>query len=159
MDPETDRTTLEDGRTKPRVSGLVTCFNEEHNIGECIKSLLWCDEIIVVDSLSTDRTPEIAQSFEKVRFFQRTYFGAGASDIRGSFSSIRMRGAPPVFARRSRICSSMVRGTMPTPSTGTSTSSAGGSSTRVGSAIGWPGSLGPGPPTTRTAASTPCSIR
>ncbi len=78
MDLETDRTTLENGRARPRVSGLVTCFNEEHNIGDCIKSLLWCDEIIVVDSVSTDRTPEIAQSFEEVRFFQRPYFGAGA---------------------------------------------------------------------------------
>ncbi len=63
---------------RPRVSGLVTCFNEEHNIGECIGSLQWCDEIIVVDSFSTDRTPEIAQSYEKVIFFQREYFGAGS---------------------------------------------------------------------------------
>ena len=78
MDPEADRTTLDDGRSRPRVSGLVTCFNEEHNVGDCIESLMWCDEIIVVDSFSTDRTPEIAQSYDKVRFFQRTYFGAGA---------------------------------------------------------------------------------
>lgn len=63
---------------RPRVTGLVTCFNEEHNIAECIESLLWCDEIIVVDSFSSDRTPEIVRSFEQVRFFQRTYFGAGA---------------------------------------------------------------------------------
>jgi len=63
---------------KTGVSGLVTCFNEEHNIGSCIESLLWCDEIIVVDSFSTDRTPEIAQSYPKVRFYQRKYFGAGA---------------------------------------------------------------------------------
>jgi len=60
------------------VSGVVTCFNEEHNIGDCIASLEWCDEIVVVDSFSTDRTAEIAQSFAKVRFFQRTYYGAGA---------------------------------------------------------------------------------
>jgi len=78
MDLEADRTTLDDGRTRPRVSGLVTCFNEEHNVGDCIESLMWCDEIIVVDSFSTDRTPEIARSYDKVRFFQRTYFGAGA---------------------------------------------------------------------------------
>lgn len=63
---------------RPRVSGLITCFNEEHNISECIESLQWCDEIIVVDSFSTDKTPEIAQSYEKVVFFQREYFGAGA---------------------------------------------------------------------------------
>jgi len=63
---------------KIHISGLVTCFNEEHNIGACLESLDWCDEIIVVDSFSTDRTPEIARSFPKVRFFQREYFGAGA---------------------------------------------------------------------------------
>ncbi|MCP4898624.1 MAG: glycosyltransferase family 2 protein [bacterium] len=60
------------------VSAIVTCFNEEHNIGDCIESLLWCDEIVVVDSFSTDRTAEIAQSYERVRFYQRAYFGAGA---------------------------------------------------------------------------------
>jgi glycosyltransferase involved in cell wall biosynthesis len=63
---------------RPPVSGVVTSFNEEHNIGECIESMLWCDEIIVVDSFSTDRTAEIAQSYDKVRFFQRPYYGAGA---------------------------------------------------------------------------------
>jgi len=63
---------------KPRISGLVTCFNEEHNIAACLESLQWCDEIVVVDSFSTDRTPEIARSYPKVRFFQREYFGAGA---------------------------------------------------------------------------------
>lgn len=63
---------------RPKVSGLVTCFNEEHNIGACIESLEWCDEIIVVDSFSADRTPEIAKSYDKVKFFQREYFGAGA---------------------------------------------------------------------------------
>jgi len=64
--------------SRPRVTGIVTCFNEEHNIAECIESLLWCDELIVVDSFSTDRTPEIAQTYDNVRFFQRTYYGAGA---------------------------------------------------------------------------------
>jgi glycosyltransferase involved in cell wall biosynthesis len=78
MDPESGRTALEEGRPSPMVSGLVTCYNEEHNVGDCIESLLWCDEVIVVDSFSTDRTPEIAQSYDKVRFFQRTYYGAGA---------------------------------------------------------------------------------
>jgi glycosyltransferase involved in cell wall biosynthesis len=61
-----------------KVSGIVTCFNEEHNIAACLESLTWCDEIVVVDSFSTDRTPEIAKSSEKVRLFQRTYYGAGA---------------------------------------------------------------------------------
>lgn len=63
---------------RPAVSAIVTTFNEEQNIAACIQSLLWCDEIFVVDSFSTDRTPEIARSFEKVRFFQRTYYGSAS---------------------------------------------------------------------------------
>jgi len=60
------------------VTGIIPCFNEERHIAACIESMLWCDEIIIVDSYSTDRTPEIAQRYEKVRFFQRKYHG-GAS--------------------------------------------------------------------------------
>lgn len=62
----------------PRVSAIVTTFNEEANIAGCIESLLWCDEILVVDSFSTDRTPEIASAYDRVRFVQRTYFGSAA---------------------------------------------------------------------------------
>src|SRR6185436_7789363 len=65
-------------QTRPAISAIVTTFNEEQNIAECIESLLWCDEILIVDSFSTDRTPEIAQGYDKVRFYQRTYFGSAA---------------------------------------------------------------------------------
>ncbi len=61
-----------------KISALVTTFNEERHIGECLESLDWCDEVLVVDSHSTDRTPEIAQSFERVRFLQRTYYGSAS---------------------------------------------------------------------------------
>ncbi len=64
------------GRTK--LSAIVTTFNEERHIAACLESLTWCDEILVVDSFSTDRTPEIARSFEKVRFEQRTYYGSAS---------------------------------------------------------------------------------
>jgi glycosyltransferase involved in cell wall biosynthesis len=63
---------------RPRVSAIITTFNEEANIAGCIESLLWCDEILVVDSFSADRTPEIVRSFEKVRFYQRTYYGSAS---------------------------------------------------------------------------------
>lgn len=73
------RLTLEAaGGSRPHVSAVITTLNEERNIVDCITSLLWCDEIIVVDSFSTDRTPELAQSFEKVRFLQRKYMGAAS---------------------------------------------------------------------------------
>lgn len=63
---------------RPTVAAIVTTFNEEQNIAECIESLLWCDEILVVDSFSTDRTPEIVRRYEKVRFYQRTYYGSAS---------------------------------------------------------------------------------
>jgi glycosyltransferase involved in cell wall biosynthesis len=63
---------------RPRTSGIVACFNEEEHIGGCLASLSWCDEVIVVDSFSADRTAEIARGFPNVRFFQRTYYGDGS---------------------------------------------------------------------------------
>lgn len=44
------------------ISGLVITFNEEKMIGKCIEALFKvCDEVIIVDSLSKDRTVEIAK--------------------------------------------------------------------------------------------------
>jgi len=63
---------------RPPVSAIVTTYNEESNIRDCIESLLWCDEILVVDSFSTDRTPEIVSGFDRVRFLQRTYYGSAS---------------------------------------------------------------------------------
>jgi glycosyltransferase involved in cell wall biosynthesis len=78
MDKDKHEPRTGDDGSQPTVSGVITSFNEEHNIADCIESLYWCDEIILVDSFSSDRTSEIAQSYDKVRFFQRRYFGAGA---------------------------------------------------------------------------------
>jgi glycosyltransferase involved in cell wall biosynthesis len=78
MEVDTEINETGPGPDRPKVSGVITSFNEEHNIADCIESLLWCDEIILVDSYSTDGTPEVAQKYDKVRFFQRNYFGAGA---------------------------------------------------------------------------------
>lgn len=64
--------------SRPAVSAIVTTFNEEQHIAGCIESLLWCDEILVVDSFSTDKTPEIARGYDKVRFSQRTYYGSAS---------------------------------------------------------------------------------
>lgn len=45
---------------KPKLSLTIISFNEEANIGRCIRSVPWADEVIVVDSGSTDRTRAIA---------------------------------------------------------------------------------------------------
>jgi glycosyltransferase involved in cell wall biosynthesis len=43
------------------VSAIVLTKNEEENLPDCLASLRWADEIVVVDSFSTDRTVAIAQ--------------------------------------------------------------------------------------------------
>ena len=45
------------------VTATVITFNEAANIEAALASLSWADEIIVVDSQSTDRTTEIARKF------------------------------------------------------------------------------------------------
>lgn len=42
------------------ISACIITLNEEHSIGACLDSLEICDEVIVVDAHSTDRTREIA---------------------------------------------------------------------------------------------------
>jgi len=68
------RTSEGDPERHPTVSAIVVCFNEEQNIGRCLESLIWCDEIVIVDSFSTDRTPEICRRYTD-RFIQRPWAG------------------------------------------------------------------------------------
>ena len=47
-----------------KISAVIITYNEERNIERCLKSLEGvADEIIVVDSFSTDRTAEICRNF------------------------------------------------------------------------------------------------
>lgn len=61
-------------RPKPEISAIVVCFNEEDRIGACLESLRWCDEIVVVDSFSSDRTVEICRQ-HTTRVIQRAWAG------------------------------------------------------------------------------------
>ncbi len=42
------------------ISGCVICWQEQDRIADCVRSLAFCDEIVVVDSGSTDGTQRIA---------------------------------------------------------------------------------------------------
>lgn len=58
---------------KQLISALVITFNEEKNIETVLNDLAFADEIIVVDSFSTDRTFEIASTFKNVKIVQRVF--------------------------------------------------------------------------------------
>jgi len=45
------------------VSVIIPVKNEERNIAACIESVMWADEVWIVDSHSSDRTVEVAQSY------------------------------------------------------------------------------------------------
>jgi len=66
---------------KPFLSAAMIVKNEEHNIRRCLESLVGvCDEIVVVDTGSTDKTPEIVKEFTDHLFFH---------EWKGNFSEAR----------------------------------------------------------------------
>lgn len=46
----------------PKISGIVITKNNEDKIADCIRSMSWLDEVVVVDDFSQDRTREICES-------------------------------------------------------------------------------------------------
>jgi len=54
------------------ISVLINTFNEEKNIRNCLETVKWADEIIIVDMYSEDKTVEIAKEYtDKIYFFER----------------------------------------------------------------------------------------
>jgi glycosyltransferase involved in cell wall biosynthesis len=54
------------------ISVLILTLNEERNIVDCLRSVQWSDDIVVLDSFSQDRTVELAESMG-ARVIQRSY--------------------------------------------------------------------------------------
>src|SRR4051812_36410776 len=54
----------------------MICKNEEAVIGKALESLMWADEIVIVDGFSTDQTTAIASKFtSKIHQREWTNFG------------------------------------------------------------------------------------
>ncbi|MCU7550856.1 glycosyltransferase family 2 protein [Chitinophagaceae bacterium LB-8] len=60
----------------PKVSAVIITYNEEHILNKTLSQLWWCDEIIIIDSGSTDKTVEICKQFG-CKIFTRTFNGYG----------------------------------------------------------------------------------
>jgi glycosyltransferase involved in cell wall biosynthesis len=60
-----------------KITGIITTLNEEHHIAEAVKSLFQiCNEVIVIDSNSTDQTVAIASSLG-AKTYSQSYLGDG----------------------------------------------------------------------------------
>ncbi len=58
------------------ISAVIITFNEEDRITKCLESLQWVDEIIIVDSYSTDNTVSLCKNFTN-QVYQRNFKSYG----------------------------------------------------------------------------------
>ena len=58
---------------RPPISASIICYNEEKNIGRCLDALSWCDQIVVVDSGSSDGTLDIVRGYERTTILHRPF--------------------------------------------------------------------------------------
>ncbi len=71
---------LVDYSSRDSVSAVLIIKNEANFIARALSSLLWCDEIVVVDSFSNDETSQICKDpkaawASKIRFVQQEWLG------------------------------------------------------------------------------------
>jgi glycosyltransferase involved in cell wall biosynthesis len=60
--------------SKEKISCIIGTKNAEKDIKDCLEAVKWCDEIIVVDDFSTDRTIEFARQYTD-KVFQKHFRG------------------------------------------------------------------------------------
>lgn len=61
---------------REKLSAVIIALNEENCMSDCLQSLQFCDEIVVVDSGSTDATPEICRQYG-AKVIQQEWLGFG----------------------------------------------------------------------------------
>ena len=57
----------------PPFTPVILTYNEQSNLQFTLRSLVWADRVVVLDSGSTDGTEEIARSFSNVAWFARRF--------------------------------------------------------------------------------------
>ncbi|HEX2606570.1 MAG TPA: glycosyltransferase family 2 protein [Flavisolibacter sp.] len=65
-----------DDNAVTKVSAVIIAYNEERIIRQTLSRLWWCDEIIIIDSFSSDQTVKICEEFG-CSIFQRAFNGFG----------------------------------------------------------------------------------
>jgi glycosyltransferase involved in cell wall biosynthesis len=60
-----------------RLSVVVITLDEARDLPRCLESVAWADEIVVVDSGSTDGTLELCRDWPKVRLVEQPFLGFG----------------------------------------------------------------------------------
>ncbi|MFN0219991.1 MAG: glycosyltransferase family 2 protein [Hyphomicrobium sp.] len=55
------------------ITPVILTYNEEANLERCLDNLAWAKRIVVVDSFSTDKTPQIAASVPQVELMRRAF--------------------------------------------------------------------------------------
>ncbi|MDB4907227.1 MAG: glycosyl transferase family 2 [Gemmatimonadetes bacterium] len=59
------------------MSVMIFTLDEEIHLPSCLEALSWCDDVIVVDSFSRDRTEQLSRE-GGARFFQNAFTGFGS---------------------------------------------------------------------------------
>lgn len=59
-----------------KLSVCITTLNNERSLGACLESVKWADEIVVLDSFSTDKTLDISRAYG-CRLTQHRFMGYG----------------------------------------------------------------------------------
>jgi glycosyltransferase involved in cell wall biosynthesis len=57
-----------------KISAVITCYNNEDTIEKCLKSISFANEILILDSFSTDNTLEIAKKYNCI-IHQQSFAG------------------------------------------------------------------------------------
>lgn len=56
-----------------KISAIILTYNEEENIEEVIETVSFADEIIILDSISTDKTKQIVLKNKNIQFYERKF--------------------------------------------------------------------------------------